>query len=62
MSFAISECRAATTRVLFDFRDAQQRGSWVNVNDSVMGGVSQGRDRFTERGETRIYWSTFPGE
>jgi monofunctional biosynthetic peptidoglycan transglycosylase len=46
---------AQESRVLFDFAQPQFRGSWMNVNDNVMGGVSTGQYGFTPEGELRFF-------
>lgn len=46
---------AQETRVLFDANQSATRGSWLNVNDNVMGGVSTGRYGFTPAGELRFF-------
>jgi monofunctional biosynthetic peptidoglycan transglycosylase len=48
---------AAEARVLFDGGQPQTRGSWTNVNDGVMGGVSTGKYGFTPSGELRFFGS-----
>ena len=48
-------CHADDARVLFDFGGPQSRGSWRNVNDGVMGGVSEGRHGITESGDLRFF-------
>ena len=35
-------------RLLFDFTGPDAAKAWVNVNDGVMGGVSDGRCRITD--------------
>lgn len=42
-------------RVLFDFRDPDASKAWQNVNDDVMGGLSEGRLRITGRGTLEFY-------
>jgi monofunctional biosynthetic peptidoglycan transglycosylase len=51
----ISQTKAAQT--LFDFTDLSAQRNWVNVNDSVMGGVSIGRHRVTDEGHLRFVGS-----
>ena len=55
MLSAASSGSAQEARVVFDGNEPAYRGSWVNVNDSVMGGVSQGRSGFTPEGELRFF-------
>jgi monofunctional biosynthetic peptidoglycan transglycosylase len=43
------------TRVLFDFDTSDAIRQWSTVNDGVMGGVSDGRCRFTEEGCMDFY-------
>ena len=40
----------STQRLLFDFRDAADVGTWRIINDTVMGGVSSSRFEATEDG------------
>jgi monofunctional biosynthetic peptidoglycan transglycosylase len=42
-------------RVLFDFRQPDAAKSWVNVNDGVMGGVSDGRFKITDDTTMEFY-------
>ena len=46
---------AQETRILFDGSQSAFRGSWLNVNDNVMGGVSTGRYGFTPDGDLRFF-------
>lgn len=53
---ASANCHAQDGRVLFDFRETPQpRIGWANVNDGVMGGVSEGRHGMTGSGELRFF-------
>ena len=42
-------------RVLFDFSKPDAAKAWVNVNDGVMGGVSDGRFKITENKTMEFY-------
>jgi monofunctional biosynthetic peptidoglycan transglycosylase len=44
-------------RVLFDFSGPDAAEAWVNVNDGVMGGVSDGRFKITDD-ETMVFFGT----
>ena len=54
---APSIANAQEARILFDGSQSASRGTWVNVNDNVMGGVSTGRYGFTPEGELSFFGS-----
>lgn len=45
----------AQERILFDFDNPQLRGRWQNVNDGVMGGVSDGRHGYSQTGDMLFF-------
>jgi len=45
-SFVMAE---ETTQTLFDFTGADPAKEWQSVNDGVMGGVSEGKFKITEK-------------
>ena len=44
-SFAMAE---ETPQTLFDFTNADAAKAWQNVNDGVMGGISEGKFKITD--------------
>ena len=44
-----------TPRTLFDFTGADAAKEWQNVNDAVMGGVSEGKFRITDKKTLEFY-------
>ncbi len=52
---SVSVASAQEARTIFDGNQPAFRGSWSNVNDNVMGGVSQGQHGFTAEGELRFF-------
>jgi monofunctional biosynthetic peptidoglycan transglycosylase len=52
---ATTSVAADDGRVLFDFNKPDAAKAWVNVNDGVMGGVSDGRFKITEDGRMEFY-------
>ncbi len=50
-----SVMNAEETKVLFDFTGADAAKEWQNVNDGVMGGVSEGKFKITDKKTMEFY-------
>lgn len=46
---------AEETKVLFDFTGADAAKEWQNINDGVMGGVSEGKFKITDKKTLEFY-------
>jgi monofunctional biosynthetic peptidoglycan transglycosylase len=46
---------AEETKVLFDFAGADAAKEWQNINDGVMGGVSEGKFKITDKKTLEFY-------
>jgi uncharacterized surface protein with fasciclin (FAS1) repeats len=52
---SVSFAADPTSRLVADFDSNATTGQWVSVNDTVMGGVSDGSYRITERGTLQFF-------
>lgn len=48
--YFVTPSKASMNKLLFDYSEASLTGRWISVNDSVMGGISEGGFHFTGNG------------